>query len=141
MFHSSSLPNRHNADGSTNVKCYQCGQFIDKTFVRMDRALCAICQKAQDGELLTQEAVELYERSKQGKGAVSLVVVPQEVEPGGFSLRAMVGDAFKAVGFRKKEKDKAVQSVQVAKSKQRKRMFESVDLGAMEDIDAQLKPK
>jgi hypothetical protein len=110
---------------------------------------CVICRAALDGVALPAEAIDLYNRSKGGMRPVSLVNVSEELTVGGekFTLRSLGTSLAHALGFPKKDVE-PLQSVKVAKSKNRGRLFEGVDLdkepararaiGSMEEIDGAL---
>ena len=92
---------------------------------------------------MTAEAIEMYNRSKQGMRSVSMVTVDDTVSFGDekFTLRSLGGSIAHALGFAKKDVE-PLQSVKVAKGKKRGRLFEGVDLengiGSMESVDAAL---
>ena len=148
-FNSSSGQRRtSNADGSYNVYCSVCHDFIAVTMLRIPRALCVICQAADEGRVLTPECIRDYKLSKGGRVDVSLLVLP-EVMPGSklkkFSMRTMVGDMLTAVGLKLTEgdKQKELESKKVSKEKRSRRVFDGVDidtqLGSVTDFENRVK--
>lgn len=152
-FESSSRQGRGhiNTDGSYSVYCYMCRDFIGTSFTRIHRALCAICQCAEEGKPLTEEQINLYRASKMGRSDVGLLNLSDElpkvvgIPKKQFTLRSMGTGILNAIGnfaLGKPQTDtKASDSVKIAKGKRRSRLFANVDLGKMEDLDKQLKDK
>lgn len=154
LFSSSSRQmKRVNADGSVDVYCYACGQYIGPVFVRINRALCEMCRRVENGEPITEEMIQAYRAAKADKVDVSMLLIPPEPDLkalGGkkFSLRSMGGNIVSALGrFVMGQKAtpqelSKLPSVQTAKTKRRPRLFANVDLnselGSMEDIDKSL---
>lgn len=150
---------RANNDGSTNIYCYQCQEFIGRTFLKVNRALCELCRRVENGEILTDQAIREYKLSKADKVDVSLLVLEEpDLAAFGFkkfSLRSMAGDAMSALGRfllnegpQTKEQTAALPSVKVARQKRRPRLFSNISLdeepqgiGDMKSIDKALKPK
>lgn len=150
---------RANNDGSINIYCYICQEFIGRTFLKVNRALCEICRRVEAGESLTEEAIRAYKLSKADKVDVSMLVLNEpDLTAYGFkkfSLRAMAGDALSAVGrfllnenAQTKEQTAALPSVKVARQKRRPRLFSNISLqeeqqniGDMNSVDKGLKPK
>lgn len=144
MFFSSSSRSaqRINPDGSWNVFCWQCNEYIGRTFVRMQRAVCEMCRRTEAGEVLTEQAIKDYKLSKLAKVDVSMLLLPQEEKPTKFSFRSLTGEVLSAIGIKKKEKPvDATKSKAVSKSKYRGPLFQNVDLGSMDQIDQKLKEK
>lgn len=143
MFSGSSAPRRiGNADGTTNVYCFTCGEFICQTFMGFTSAQCEMCRRTENGEKITNEAVREYEQLKMQHSNVSLLVLPEEQKGPRFTLGSMVSNVLTAVGFKKQTNQTQVMpSARLAKEKKRGRLFESVDLGSITDVDQQLKPK
>lgn len=106
---------------------------------------CAICSAALKGELLTAEAIEMYNAGKMGMRDVSMTNVSDVVVAGGeeFTLRSLGNLIGRALGFAKKE-EAPLKSVKIAQDKRRSRLFADVDLeqtsslGSMVDVDAAL---
>jgi hypothetical protein len=145
MFSSSSRNvNRLNSDGSQNVFCISCGEFISKSFIHMSsRAICALCQRVQDGQPLTAEAINAYNQGRLGVENVTLANLPVpdlKVEKK-FTLRSLGGGIMQALGLAKPE-EKIPESVKLAVQKKRGRIFSNSSiLGDMQDIDKQLAKK
>jgi hypothetical protein len=142
MFSSSSNAARIiNSDGSTNVFCYSCGQFIARTFHRVNRSLCVVCKKIEDGEMVPEEALRQYDESKLGKANVSLlslsVELPANVKK--FTFSSMTGEFMRAFSFKKKEKPDAPKSKATARGRRRAPLFSNLQLGSMNDIDEKLR--
>jgi hypothetical protein len=138
-----------NGDGSLNVYCSVCGEFIATTFVRMgNRATCELCRRVENGEELTPEIIDAYNRGKLSRADVTLLRV--EEDPPGFkkkkfSLRSLGGEVMEAMGFKRSEKASAgKQSVTIAKVKRRGRLFSETPLdtkpvlGSIETLDKKL---
>lgn len=152
-FESSSRQGRGqiNTDGSYSVYCYQCRDFISTSFTRIHRALCAICQAAEDGKPLTEEQINLYRASKMGRSEIGMINLSDElpkvsgVPNKKFTFRSLGTGILNALGNfalgKPQTEVKATDSVKIAKSKRRGRLFANVDLGNMEDLDKQLKDK
>src|SRR5678815_902279 len=100
---SSRMRDLTNEDGSYNIFCYQCSEFICKTYLRMgNRALCELCRRIMNGEKLTEDAIRQYKLNKAGKVDVSLLIVPDEMPRAvgqKFSLRSLAGEFMQAVGL------------------------------------------
>lgn len=139
-----------NSDGSYNVYCYSCRDFIGKSMERIDRALCFICSRAEEGKPLDEESLRAYKLSKAQRVDVSALAVPEETDLSSilkkkrksFSLLDIAGDMLRAIGrFRSTEsatkEPSTLPSVQLAKSKRRGRLFDGVSLGSMEEVDKQ----
>lgn len=144
MFSGSSADRRlTNPDGSSNVFCMSCGEFISKTYERTNRATCELCRRVLNGEVLTEEAIRAYQVGKQDKANVSLLDLSDKVpaQAKKFSLRSMTGDFLKAFKFVKPDppSEATVPSMKVSKTKRRGRLFENVELGTMTEIDEKLK--
>ena len=146
---SSRQRNLINQNGSFNVFCYQCGDFICETYIRMgNRAQCELCRRIANGEHITEDAIRQYKLLKAGKQDVSLLVVPDELPRAvgqKFSLRSLAGEVMNAIGLKIPKTDtasKAEKSTQVAKQKRRPRIFQNVDLqsdlGNIEALDKKI---
>jgi len=105
---------------------------------------CALCTKAMAGEALPADAIEMYNAGKMGMRDVSVLRVEEDPTIAGekFTLRSLAGQVVHAIGFGKRD-DNPLESVKVAKSKRRKRLFADIDLGAdslgsMQDVDRNL---
>ncbi len=131
--------NRINPDGSYNVYCWSCGSYIARVFERATRAKCALCDLAERGIPITEDALRAYKLSKAEREDVTALTLPDDsalVAMGikkNFSLTDIAGDIFKAVGkFAASEKSgpppSELQSVKLAKSKRRPRLFSGVSL-------------
>lgn len=139
MYHTSSNSARViNPDGSTNVYCYQCFRFIATTFLRVNRALCEMCRRVEAGEPVSLEAMKEYEASKLGRADVSLLRLDEPKTGAKFTLRSMGGEILQALKQALPQKPKP-KSKEISDEKRRGRLFEQVDLGAMEKVDKQLK--
>jgi len=147
---------KQNPDGTYNVHCFSCGQFISKTMIRMGQAQCEICRRALNGEPINDDLVRQYQAGKGARGDVSLFVVPEPQIEGlsekqrkfrlaGTAEGMMAAIGKFASGFKETIAEKAKKvSVQVAKGKRRPRLFEDVDLdpnsgggalGNMQEVD------
>lgn len=135
---------RVNPDGSRNIYCYQCNDFICKSLPMqgISKALCELCRRILAGEPLTEEMIRAYKTDKADKVDVSLLVLedenPKALGIQKFSLSNMAGTLLKALAP-KAAPSKPLKSVRVAQESRRKRLFSEVDLGSMEDIDKNLK--
>lgn len=150
---------KQNPDGTYNVHCLMCGQFISKTMVRMGTAMCEICRRALNDEPISEDLVQQYQAGKGARSNVSLFVVPEPKIDGltekqrKFRLAGTAEGMLAAIGrfasgFKETVAEKAKKvSVQVAKGKRRGRLFENVDvdenssgegLGNISELDAQL---
>lgn len=144
MFSSSSADRRlTNPDGSSNVYCDTCSEFIAKTYERTNRATCELCRRVLSGEILTEEAIRAYQLAKQDKANVSLLDLSDKIpaEAKKFTLRSMTGEfvrAFKSI-VAPKPTAATSQSMKVSNTKRRGRLFEGLEIGSMSDIDEQLK--
>lgn len=150
---SSRQMNRSNPDGSYNVYCYSCGEYISRTFVRAQRALCALCAAAEAGQELTLGAIQMYKAAKAEKiDAVSALAMPEPdlraVGVKKWSLGSVAGEVLNALGNfalnrrpqpPAKNEDGRETSAQLAKAKRRPRLFSGVLLGSMQDVDKSLK--
>jgi hypothetical protein len=144
MFSSSSRDRRlNNPDGSWNVYCMVCQEFISKTFERTNRATCELCRRVQDGEALTDEAIKAYQLGKLDRANVTLLDLSDQVpaQAKKFSLRSMTGDFLRAFKSVKAEPptEQTVPSMKVSKTKRRGRLFENVEIGSMLEVDEKLK--
>ena len=132
----------YNPDGSVNVSCYVCGEFIAKTYQRATRAMCELCRRVETGEPLTDDVIRAYKMAKRDRVDVALCELP-DVPPKTpikkFTLRSMGGDILRALGV--KRPVVTTRSQEIAKEKRKGRLFEGIDLGSMEQIDKLSKPK
>jgi hypothetical protein len=138
-----------NPDGSYSVYCYQCRDFIGTSFTKIHRALCVVCQYAEEGKVMTEEQINMYRASKMGRSQVGLIVVPDEgpkvlgIPKKKFTLRSLGNGILSAIGSfalgQPPNENKAQESVKIAKAKRRGRLFEHVDLGSMNEVDGKLK--
>jgi hypothetical protein len=107
-----------------------CHEYIGTTLLRITRAKCALCERIEAGEDLTEAAIEQYMASKGNRVDVTMLLLKPEPQltKKKFSLSHMVGDFLEAVGLKKT--DAVVQpSVAIAKEKRRKRLFDNIDIG------------
>ena len=143
MFAGSSLhQNRPNADGSYNVFCFQCNQFISTSFTHIHRSLCYLCQCSEEGKILTPEDIAKYQVSKSQRGDVNFLTLP-EVAPEGsvqkrqWSLSSVTGNMMRAVGrfaqsaIGKVQEANKLPSAVTAREKRRGRLFSNIDLSAL----------
>jgi hypothetical protein len=150
VFGASSTTNKkQNPDGSWNVHCYSCGQFISVTFERFQRALCMICQYSEEGKPIPEETLMTYMAAKASRVDVSTLLVPEVVDlkPLGvkrkFNLTELGGDIFRAIAGKvgpnaEKEKEK-LPSVAIAKAKRRPRLFDGALSDDIVSMDEKLK--
>lgn len=150
---SSGQRNRVNPDGSRSVYCSYCQEFIGYSFENVMRAICVLCQYAEEGKPITEEALRTYKLSKANRVDVSAIALPPEppdLRAMGvkkkFNLVDIAGDMMRAVGkFAATESSipepEKLPSVKLAKEKRRGRLFEGLSLGSMEDVDRQLGEK
>jgi hypothetical protein len=139
---SSGQNKRQNADGSINVYCTLCGEFIASTYMRIGSALCVLCQKSTNGETVDADFLRDYKLSKGNRGDVSMLLVPAEPKDTTrkFSLRSMAGDVLTALGIKKEQP--VVESQKVSISKRRSRLLGNVTLGGdIAEIDKKLEHK
>lgn len=134
-----------NWDGSTEVYCFQCGEFIANTFQRVTSSMCEMCRRVQNGEVITEQALKEYQMQKMGKSNVSMLNLQDNIpEPAKkFTLRSMTGEfvrAFKSV-IKAPQTEKTNPSIAVANSKRRGRLFDKIDFGSIENVDEKLKEK
>ena len=125
-----------NVDGTYNVYCQSCNQFIATTFIRFSRAICELCRRAEAGEVVPESDYERYMLAKSGKVDIGQVVVDitqREEQPGikalksdKFSFRTMGGNILKSLGLTSDEERKVPMSKQTAERKKRTRLFGSV---------------
>lgn len=139
---SSSTGRQSNSDGTWNVYCYVCHEYIGASMMRIHRAMCAMCEKAERGETVPPEAIRDYKMSKAGKVDVSYLVVPDNTPKAigirKFSLQSLGGQILKAAGL-PEVVEKIKESVRVSREKKRPRLFGQIDLGKMTDVDEALK--
>lgn len=130
---------RQNRDGTNNVYCYACGDFISITMERVQRALCELCRRVENGEILTESAIRAYKLAKADRVDVSYLNLPEPstVAVGlkkKFSFASIAGEVTRALGLfalaGKGTQSKDVpQSAQVAKAKRRPRLFSKDSIG------------
>ena len=110
--------------------------------VRIHRALCALCERSERGEIVSPEAIRDYKMSKAGKVDVSYLVVPDNTPKAlgikKFSLQSLGGQILRAVGL-PQGVEAVKESVKISREKKRPRLFSNVDLGSMSEIDEALK--
>lgn len=138
---SSARSDRPNPDGSYNVKCYRCGQFIDISTVFIQRALCYVCQLSDEGTIMPEKAMQDYYISKMNKTDIGVLVLREpELDVLGapkrkFTFSSLTGEFVRAVGKfalndrTAPEENKAVESVKLSKQKRRGRLFSNITLG------------
>ena len=143
MFSSSSTPSnrrRINADGSVNVFCQTCGEFIGKSSVHIVKAQCEMCGRVEEGHPLNEEAVRLYQQGKMRAESVTMLTLSQELnspKKRKFRVSDMTGNFLEAVGLKKKAKAEP-DSVKASKNVKKGRLFEGTGLGNIEAVDEQL---
>lgn len=154
---------RRNSDGSRNIYCWQCGEFIAKTFFNIQTALCEICRRVENSEPLTDDSIRMYKGSKMDRVDVSYLAVPESpsaleavgikrksILMGVSSMVAHAMGSFQSGDAGKAARTEAKKSKEIARSKQRGRLFANVSindeptpepkLGSMLDVDAALNP-
>ena len=144
MYQASST-RRRDVDGMITVRCRECGDFICRTYVRMNNvAVCALCERVLSGQPLTAEAIADYRKGKDAAESITLVDMSQyNSKPDGtFKLRTMGGNIMRALGLAK-PKQPELESVKVAKSKRKPRIFADNQpgeqgLGSITELDAEL---
>lgn len=143
MFGASSRSiNRPNADGSSNVYCSNCRDYIGASQQRITRALCAICLASEESKPIPEDALLSYRISKGLKSDVSALNIPdtsptKTLKRKIFSFGSLAGEVFAALGrFAASEKtvtqqevNSALTSVKIARDKRRPRLFSNVSLG------------
>lgn len=68
-----------NPDGTYNIYCMHCGEYISRAYIKINKVLCAICEAAYSGTELTEEFVREYRASKMLQSrAVGLLAMPEE---------------------------------------------------------------
>lgn len=140
MFAGSSRNNQvQNPDGTWNSYCYSCQRFIAKTILRAPRALCYICQSAEEGRPLSAEAIQTYEASKLDRADIGVLNLtePPSPMPGKqkkVSFANIAGPVFRALGrfglATQGDQGKQSQqpSAQIARAKRRSRLFSKGEL-------------
>jgi hypothetical protein len=148
---------QQNPDGSWNVFCWKCGNFISTTIQMAPRALCALCKAVEEGKELSEDAVTQYKLSKgPGRFDVNILSIPDEPisavkKKRRFSLGNIMGDIISAVGRfaisegHDTEVRQDLPSVALSRSKRRPRLFSNVSIekddgiGSMASVDEALK--
>jgi hypothetical protein len=107
-------------------------------------AVCALCERVLSGQPLTAEAIADYRKGKDAAESITLVDMSQyNSKPDGtFKLRTMGGNIMRALGLAK-PKQPELESVKVAKSKRKPRIFADNQpgeqgLGSITELDAEL---
>jgi hypothetical protein len=132
---------RINADGSRNIYCYICGNFISTTsaMTSINTAMCVICQADEDGIDLTPEQVRELRSARMAGSVVSQAIAfperpkdpMEEFSPDledykmssvGYRIKALVTKVIRAGA--KVILDTIPESKVVAKAKKRRRIFE-----------------
>jgi hypothetical protein len=134
VFSSSSRQvDRVNPDGTLNVYCWMCGEFITATTLRMNRALCELCRRTEAGETIPADVLRDYKLSKGKHVNVSMLLLPEETSATRkkFSFRSMMGEVLEALGVKQPEKVPEASKV-IARQKKRGRLFENVDIGTVD---------
>ena len=152
----SSRSNQPNSDGSVNVFCGNCRDFIGTSYSRVQRATCYVCQAAEEGHPLTEEAILQYRLSKGLRSTVSALNLPEPdlravgIKRKKFSFGNAAGLLFTAAGrFMSSEKTGPqatvaanTESSNIARAKRRPRLFSNVSiednkttLGTMQEVD------
>ena len=127
---SSQGPKGLNQDGSRNVYCWKCLQFICRTNQSFSRAICEICRRSEAGELITEQLLTDYDLGKSGQTYVTNIVIREEIkqEPRkDRSLKSMGNGLLQAIGIKLKIK-KPAQSVQTSKGKRLKPLFSETEM-------------
>jgi hypothetical protein len=135
---------QQNDDGSSNVFCFSCGQYISRTFERANRALCVLCQAVTDGKELTEDAIQQYKLSKgPGRFDVNILNIPdapiqltgQHKKKRGFSLGSIMGDVLSAIGHFAASEGTGTEvpksqlpSATIARQKRRPRLFSNISI-------------
>jgi hypothetical protein len=126
------------------VYCVSCRDPICRTTINLGKVKCELCQRVENGEVLSAEAVQRYRASKIEIMGVTGVRVPppedldkeKQLNP----IRSMGNGFIRAMGFKKDEE--VSKAREVAEEKQRRRLFEErnleADLGSMEEVDSEL---
>ena len=145
--YSASSTRQRDTDGMITVRCRECGDFICRTYIRMNNvATCALCERVLSGQPLTAEAIAEYRKGKDVMESTTLVDMSQynnKPPDGSFKLRTMGGNILKALGLAK-AKQPELESVKVARSKKKPRIFadnqpgEAQGLGTIQALDAEL---
>jgi hypothetical protein len=158
MFGASSRSlNRPNPDGSTNIYCSMCRDYIGVSQQRITRALCAICQASMDGKPMTEQALQDYRLSKGLKSEVSALNIPEppitaNLKKKVFSFGSVAGEVFAALGrfgaaektTTQKQTNTSLASVKISQEKRRPRLFSNrsiadeepkQSLGTMAQVD------
>ena len=144
MYSSISSRNVGARDGTWVVYCAECREPICRTTLQMGKTICELCARVQAGEKLSNEAIQLYRRSKIGVlGLSNLPVVnlapdgerdmddagPTRTQGNGF-LRAL-GKLLERIPGK---------AEQVVKDKTRGRLFDMVDLEKLGDAEEEPTP-
>src|SRR5581483_917449 len=125
---------KQNSDGSWNVMCYECSQFICRSLVPINRALCAICEAARTGRQLTPEFLAAYQQSKMERADINFLSLDKPPVPEAnikkkLRFASIAGPILTALGKfglaqqTKPEERPTRPSAQIAKAKRRPRLF------------------
>jgi len=128
-----------NADGSRNVVCNRCGEFISRTSAEsmISSALCIICQGHDEGVFYTEAQERELRAYHTGESTLSIAAafpitdpdplvqvtgadIESQISKRGYFLKALV----KVRNALSAAIDKIPQSKQIAVDKKRKRVFE-----------------
>lgn len=133
--------------------CWQCGEYIGRCYVRIQRAKCELCQRAEAGEPIPPEVLQAYRASKAENAATAAnltyaYIAPEEPSLAAtgvkkkFTFSSLAGDVMAALGkfasSALKQKEAPV-SKRMADAKRRPRLFSNVSLGDMSTVDKELK--
>jgi hypothetical protein len=132
-------PRKVNPDGSRNVCCNRCGEFISRTSAEsmISTALCIICQGHDEGIVYSEAQLRELRAYHTGESTLSIAAafpitdpdplvaasgdeIDAQVGKTGYFLKALV----KARDILAAAIDKIPQSKQIATEKKRKRVFE-----------------
>ncbi len=122
-------PKGLNQDGSRNVYCWKCQQFICRTNSNFSRAICELCRRAEEGEPITEEMITNYDLGKAGMVDLTNVSIREEqrMEPNKRrSLKSMGNGLLQAIGVKLKTK-RIPKSKQTSQGKRLKPLFSDED--------------
>jgi hypothetical protein len=122
------------------MQCWSCRRLICMTIEPVTRALCLLCQAAEEGRELPEHIVREYERMREQADVSLLMVEPEPLAAQGRARFAdLMGAAGRAVGFLRRKKPPPGQAQKLAVSKRRGTLLENLQLGSMEEVDRKLR--
>jgi hypothetical protein len=127
---------RVNADGTYNVYCFSCGEFVSTSVIQLGKVLCVICQAAEEGRELPEQLVREYMLSKGTRADVSGILLRETQDDPSlrpFTFRGMASDIARAVGKIVQQVKEIPKSATIARGKRRPRLFDNVQIGNIDE--------